>query len=550
MWAFAFTSLLSPVSGAEKVYKADYVIVGVGAAGAEVAKILSDNHEISVIVLEAGANHDNDTPIKDSQFAPILESNFFPQYFYQLQQVVQENAPGVVFNYTTGRLFGGGTSINGEQYVEGTNQLYDKWEDKLGSFWSVEKIRRAFKKVEKYNGKTTERHERGESGAVDVRQAPAVPTSMATKFVNAVAESTGVAEILDYNIPQTELGPFTRWQLSQKPNGNRESSSTAFLHPVLRSDNTGKDGRQLRVLDKTTALRVLFNKEKEAIGVEALQDGESIKVLADKEVILCAGIYSPCLLQLSGIGPRSVLECAGVKVLFDNHNVGNNLVNQLTTVAVLTANPNDVGVPASDPDALYVGGAFLRDPAEADNVSPRGLRGVQLIGVSPEPGSFVIAIIASQPKSRGVVAIQSSDPFQIPLVDDRAFSNPADLETFKEIFRVYIKEIANQLNANDPLYNLVAPSEAVIDDDAALEAYILSTLDHTHHWTGSCQMGRSDRDGVTDKRGKVFGVKRLRVIDDSIAPFIPDGNTQACAYMLARRIGEDIAKRDRSKSKH
>lgn len=528
---------------AKEIFTADYVVVGMGAAGAEITKLLSDKCGTSVIGIEAGANHDNDIPIKNSTFAPILESDFNPQYFYQLSQIVQPLVPNAEFNYITGRLFGGGTSINGMQYVEGTNQLYAKWQQLLGDFWSIKEIRKTFIAIEDYNGSTFQIN-RGEYGNLNIRQAPVKATSMAEKFVKAVTNATGFEEIFDYNIPETELGPFTRWQLTQKPNGNRESSSTAFLKPILDKSNYGKYGRHLRVLDKTTVLRVLFDGNK-AIGVEVLKEGVYAKVLASKKVIICAGIYSPWILQLSGIGPKEVLKQAGVEVVVDNPNVGEHLVNQFICTATLTADPNDIGVPPSDPSALYVGGAFLPDPSEPIIPKKRGLRGIQLIGVSPESGSFAIAVIGLQPQSRGTVRIQSNDPFQIPLVDDGAFTNPSDLATFKNAFKIYIKSIAQQLHAIDSQYNLISPSLAVIDDDAALEEFILNNIDHTHHWTGTCQMGTSPINGVVDKFGNVFGVHNLVVADDSIAPFIPDGNTQACAYLIGRRIAKHIIKTDK-----
>ena len=117
----SITSIAAELESIEALC-ADYVVVGMGAAGAEIASRLSQAG-FSVIALEAGGNHDNDVPIKNSTFAPVLEEDYFPQYFYQLLQVLQSNADDAQFNYTTGRLLGGGTSINGEQYVEGTDQV-------------------------------------------------------------------------------------------------------------------------------------------------------------------------------------------------------------------------------------------------------------------------------------------------------------------------------------------------------------------------------------------------------------------------------------------
>lgn len=522
-------------------YKADYVVVGMGAAGAGVAKILSDDKDASVIGIEAGGDLDNAIPIFDSTYAPILESDYFPEYFYQLSQVVQRDAGSGDFNYTTGRLLGGGSSINGEQYVQGSEINYSQWAPLVGREWSTQKIFSAFKHIENYEGISPAPTQRGHNGLVHIRQAPVVPTTMAIKFVTAVAEATGYPEIIDYNDRATPIGPFTRWQLFQQSNGRRESSSTAYLKPFVNAELKGKHKRQLKILDRTTVLKVLF-KENKAIGVRVLKDGVFANVYARKKVILCAGIYSNCLLQLSGIGPRSKLKPLGIDVIFDNPFVGQNLVNQFINIALFTANPNDPGVPANDPNALYVGGAFLPDPTPPVNPA---LRGVQLIGASASPGSFQIVIITNQPKSRGNVMLQSKDPLQIPLVDDGAFSNPADLKTFMNIYKVYIREIAVALNAIDSQYVLIAPTLDVINDDNLLQEYILTNIDHTHHWTGTCRMAPLDQGGVVDSHGNVYGVKNLVIADDSIAPFIPDGNTAACAFMIGRKIALDIKKHEK-----
>ncbi len=98
----------------------DYIVVGTGPSGAVIAKTLTDDKKTSVLVLEAGENNDKDTPISDSQFALELEENFFPQYFWQGEGVPQKEIDNRTFEWTTGRLSGGGSSINGEQYVRPT----------------------------------------------------------------------------------------------------------------------------------------------------------------------------------------------------------------------------------------------------------------------------------------------------------------------------------------------------------------------------------------------------------------------------------------------
>ena len=431
---------MSQSKGKNEELTFDYIVIGTGPSGAVIAKTLSDDKKSSVLVLEAGGNHDRDQPIRDSTFALELEEHFIPQYFWQGEGIPQKELDERSFEWTTGRLLGGGSSINTEQYVRPTSAVFNEWESLLGPLWSPEQAINNFKKLEKYNGTTDNLDAHGFNGRIDIRQAPVNPTAMAEKLVSAIEQATRFSRILDYNDPNTPLGPFTRWQLYQDPDGQRESSSTAFLSSdIVTSDGQGRKGRKLRVLSKSTALRVLF-KKKRAIGVEFLKEGETVRAYARKKVIISAGINSAQLLMLSGIGPADLLNNADIPVIFDNPNVGQNLKNHTLNFAVFTTNPNPQNnpEPLDDPNALFTGGAFLPDPTSG---SDQNRRGVQLIGIGSED-SLTIAIIFLQPKSSGSIKIQSNDPLQIVLADEGFLENTADLEAIKNIYKVYIKNIA------------------------------------------------------------------------------------------------------------
>ncbi|MDU5144255.1 MAG: GMC family oxidoreductase [Paenibacillus dendritiformis] len=530
----------------------DYIVVGTGPAGAVLAKILSDDKKTSVLVLEAGENRDKDVPIRDSTQAPELEENFFPQYFWQGEGTPQEGVDDRAFEWTTGRLAGGGSSINGEQYVRPTAEVMEKWERLLGNLWSPEKAVQRFKRLERYTGETTDASAHGYHGRIDIRQAPAEPTAMAEKLTDAIEKATGFPRILDYNDPDTPLGPFTRWQLFQKRNGERESASTAFLSAdVVTPAGRGVRGRKLTVRYQATALGILFSR-KRAIGVEYLQAGKCVRAYARKKVILSAGINSAQLLMLSGIGPAGVLREANIPVIYDNPNVGQRLRNHTLNFAVFSANRHDRALPANDPDALYTGGAFLPDPTGLD---PHR-RAVQLIGIGSR-GMLTVAILYLRPKSRGSITIQNKDPLTIVLADEGFLANPDDMEAVKNIYKIYIKNIASELALIDPSYRLVSPDPAVIDNDAQLEAFIKDNFDHNHHQQGSLRMAPLRKGGVVDRAGKVHGVKDLIVADASIIPFTVDGNTSASAYLIGytiarrlrgetmRRKGRDLAKMER-----
>ncbi|MBO9599710.1 MAG: GMC family oxidoreductase [Cohnella sp.] len=518
----------------------DYIVIGTGPAGAVIAKTLTDDRKTSVLLVEAGENNDRDEPIRNSEMALELEEEFYPQYFWQGEGVPQEGVDDRAFEWTTGRLSGGGSSINGEQYVRPSSEVMQEWERLLGPLWSPERAILRFKKLERYNGRTNRPRFRGYRGRIDIRQAPAHPTAMAEKLAAAIEQATGYPTILDYNDPRTPLGPFTRWQLYQNPDGTRESSSSAFLSPdTVRSNGRGVNNRKLRVMYKATALRILFINGR-ANGVELLKEGKSIRASARNKVILSAGIHSAQLLMLSGIGPAKKLRQAGIPVVFDNPNVGRRLRNHTLNFATFTTNPADRALPSEDPNALYTGGAFLPDPA---GTQP-DRRAVQLIGLASE-GTLNLAILFLRPRSRGSIRIQNNDPLTIPLADEGFLADPEDMESVKNIYRVYIKEIAERLTAIDPSYRLVSPIADVIDDDSQLEDFIKQTFDHNHHQQGSLRMAPLNRGGVVDRRGSVHGVKGLVVADASIIPFTVDGNTSAAAYLIGYTIARRLKRRAR-----
>jgi choline dehydrogenase len=514
----------------------DYIVVGTGPAGAVMAKTLTDDKKTSVLVLEAGENNDRDQPIRDSRFAPELEEKFFPQYFWQGEGVPQPEVDEKTFEWTTGRLSGGGSSINGEQYVRPTPAVLKEWERLLGSLWSPEQAIQNFKQLENYDGKTNNPVIHGFHGRLNIRQTPTNPPHVTKKLVSAIKDATGFPKILDYNDPRTPLGPFNRWQLYQQPNGERESSSTAFLSSdIMTPDGIGVNDRKLRVIYKSTALRILFEGKK-AIGIEFLKEGRMVQAFARKKVIISAGINSAQLLMLSGIGPSKDLKQAGIPIVFDNPNVGKYLTNHTLNTATFTMNPKDIPELQNDPFSLYTGGAFLPHPLSGRSDRSRA---VQLIGI-PAEGNLIIAIIFLKPKSQGTIELQNNDPLKIVLADEAFLENEYDLNSIKEIYRTYIKNIAEKLSNIDPTYQLVNPTLETMNDDEQLENFIKENFGHNHHQQSSLRMAPLNKGGVVDRFGSVHGVDNLIVADAQIIPFTVDGNTSAAAFLIGYTIAKQL----------
>ena len=376
----------------------------------------------------------------------------------------------------------------------------------------------------------------GYRGPLNIRQAPINPTTMTQKLILAIEQATGFEEILDYNDPYTPIGPFTRNQYTQKPDGQRDSASTAFLSPdVVDEEGYGVDGRRLRLLTKSTALSIIFEK-KRAVGIKFLQEGIPREAFASKKVILSAGIKSTKLLLVSGIGPKDQLMQAKVPVVFDNPNVGEHLSNHLIVPAVFSTNPNDQPVPADDPNARMIGGAFLPSPMFGADPRRREIQLISFSGIN----TLILGACLLQPKSRGTIKIQANDPLKIELGDEGFLTNPYDMALLKDTFKIYIKAIAKRLNAIDPQYKLLSPTMDIIDNDLALENFIKVRLGLMYHEQGALRMAPSPKTGVVNQFGEVFGVRNLIVANNSIIPFIVDGNTVAVAYLIGLTIAGTV----------
>lgn len=520
--------------------KYDFVIVGAGTAGFSLADRLASQTSCSIALLEAGINYDNDPLIKDlknSMDIELYDAKFFWTVGNEQQDLKNKiicgaynetsHSPSDPMHYTGGRLFGGSSSINGGQYVKSSQEIYNKVASETGDRdWSYDSIRNVFKALETYEGLTTNPLSRGKHGPVHIKQNSESP--MARKFVNSVKTLTNNDEILDYNDPNTPIGPFTRWQLTQKADGTRESSSTAFRHRLI--------GR-VDIIDKCTVLKINFHCNV-AKSVSCLVNGSPEIFAASKRIILSAGVMSPFILLRSGIGPKSDLEKAGIETIVDNPYVGKNLTNH-PIVSVVGSTPlDDIGL--VDPNDLYTGGALLRK-----DFTKSGSRDYEIIGVYSKPNTYTLLGLLLSSESKGFFKIINSDPLSNLIYNLKNLSSETDLTNARELVRLLASIIINMGSG----YDVIAPSAEVLANDDLLNDYIYDTLAQTHHWVNSCRMGPRDKCGVVDSNGSVYGVKHLTIADNSIFPFPNDGNTSSTAYVVGYVIGDKLAQKYQRKCK-
>lgn len=571
--ASLFGASHTDTSGTEKELEADIIVVGGGAAGCVLMNKLSKHGHFSVLGLEAGLNVTSDPEIEAVGLpAFLLPATAAYKYYWSgwKQTVPQPMLNGRVGgDWITGMMLGGGSSVNGLYYGRGSNSVYARWEEISGSpNWSLDKILKTFRSLEEYQGLTITPMARGDKGPVHVLQTPTVSQITSNILLPATqAAFPGIPTVTDYNDPTVEncLDARAQW-LIDATGTKRVSSATAFLNSeVMTPDGRGVNGHKLRVAFDSVVEKIVFDKHGRATKVKFIKDGQHYEARARKAVVLACGIHSSKILQLSGIGPKNTLKKVGIKPVFINENVGKHLKNHPLMSITTLANPQDNGIPAGASYAFTIHNVYL--PVVGGSASdPRMLQilfeYVPANALINNP-LLVIGFELLNPKSEGSVTIQSDNPYQIAAASDGVYSDPVDLQNMKNVIKVYIRSLLEQLALLNPLsfyYRpvLTDPINAVVlanYSDEAVEAYVKNNTNlgaDSRHYTSHCKMAPLQAGGVVDGNTRVYGTKNCFVVDNSICPEIPNINTTASAMMIGMRssdILKQILRSEKIKSK-
>lgn len=529
----------------------DYVIVGGGIEGAIMAYRLSNSVKDRVLLIEAGPSFDEDNTVNHTSPSLLdLELEYFDRYFWQYRQSRPEVVPwNVTREYTTGKGLGGDSAVDNLLFTRGTNYMISRWQAYTGDpIWNPVTALTSFNTMEHYYGTGYDILRRGSTGQIAVTEeftfgAQLTPTAIANKFVTAIQQSLSYTYSLlsDYNNFSDDdwLGAFTNWQLHNTPSGGRASTSNSFLTSAIRKR------KNLVIKTDATALRVLFNPRNRASSVQYYHKSKLMRAVADKEIILCMGPFTPAILQASGIGNATTLENAGIVALYDNPAVGQNMTVQLALDVVLSRNPVD-SESLSNSD-LYHGGAFLpntviNDPFDDINTSPRKY---MLYTFPLDNNRLNVRLVDLSPNSHGTIFPVSSNLLRQMNSSDHIFEGTLgqhDLDLMGLAFQQYICNVVSEYqgtglgSAVDTDYDLINPSPSVCTNTTLRNAWIVNNVKvHERQRTGGAAMG-----SVVDSKGSVIGTTNLRVADSSIIPFGVDGTrigpSMLIAYTLATQV--------------
>ncbi|KAK1973776.1 GMC oxidoreductase [Colletotrichum cereale] len=579
----------------------DYVVVGAGAGGMTVANRLSEDGTKSVLIIEAGPLHHYEAGFMIPRFYNSEKGTKYDwnhtttAQTHLMGQSMVYTQGHVVGGGTSmnGMVFDRGTPQDYDSWAALGNPGWD-FQSLLPYFKKSETYNPPPPDKVTDFGVTYDPECHGSSGPIQSSflewEYPQY-----TNFFEGMA-SLGVQHPLDQGCGKS-MGAYLTTHSLNAANQSRCDSRIAYYDPAVNRTNLHllADHQVTRLISAKQGDKVTIT------GVEFAASSDAVKqtVQVKQEVIVSGGaIHSPQILLLSGIGPAKLLQQHGIDVVVDLPGVGQNFQDHSGGVTSWTINPefptaanlaNNASLDDEQGDLYYTNRtgrwtegipnamAFIpllnfsstedvgheivaqMDPKQSTLYLPNGTdatvragyvdqvaaikaahedrttAGMELIYLS---GGTVIVNVLLHPLSRGTIQLNSSDPFDAPIIDPNFLAHPADGAALVQTVLYNRRLMATDAMAiTESVETLPGPDYDTNDRILNNTKLVLQPFLHPG---GSCSLLPLEKGGVVNTELRVYGVSNLRVADASVIPLLISAHTQATVYAIAEKAADII----------